>query len=611
MERLGFLYDTTRCVGCKACQIACKEQNKLGTGEFFRRVETLTEGGKLVHFSAACNHCENPACVAVCPTGAMYIAEDGTVQHNDEKCVGCGRCVHHCPYGAPSLNKATGYAQKCGACAQRRREGLAPACVAACPTRALAFGPLSEADEDMVSSDGLSFLPPASVTGPSLRLRRKKGGTKAAHGALPQKEAPVSFRRDTDQRFLILGGGVSAVSAAKAIRARNASASILMVSGEDRIPYCRPMLSKGRLDSFSEDRYPVAGQKWLEKNQIRLLLGRTVESLDPAARTATLDDGTVLPYDKCVYALGSRCFIPPITGRNLPGVFTLRADTDLRAIRRRMLSASHAVVIGGGITGLEVAWEMKRAGLEVTVLDLAPILMGRLLDQRSAEVLRRRAEDAGIPVVTGIQIKALEGNGGGVSLVALEDGRSFPAELVLLSTGFRANIAVAEQAGLSTGRAVQVTETMETSDPNIYACGDCTDRSLSTWMQSVQQGETAGANAAGDHLVFRSEPEPAMVHTADTSLLSIGDMGKDPEGSYRLVYAASESPRGRFYVNPKTAYRQETFYALCFRDGGLAGATLIGDLSEMLFIQESVRRHSGEAEFLESLLRKGIEIHAD
>ena len=303
MERLGFLYDTTRCVGCKACQIACKEQNKLGTGEFFRRVETLTEEGKLVHFSAACNHCENPACVTVCPTGAMYIAEDGTVQHNDEKCVGCGRCVHHCPYGAPSLNKATGYAQKCGACAQRRREGLAPACVAACPTRALAFGPLGEADEDMVSSDGLSFLPPASFTGPSLRLRRKKGGAKAAYGAPPQKEAPVSFRRDTDQRFLILGGGVSAVSAAKAIRARNASASILMVSGEDRIPYCRPMLSKGRLDSFSEDRYPVAGQEWLEKNQIHLLLGRTVESLDPAARTATLDDGTVLPYDKCVYAL--------------------------------------------------------------------------------------------------------------------------------------------------------------------------------------------------------------------------------------------------------------------------------------------------------------------
>lgn len=613
MERIGFLYDTTRCVGCKACQIACKEQNKLGVGEFFRRVETLTEEGVLTHFSAACNHCENPACVEVCPTGAMYIAEDGTVQHDDEKCVGCGRCVHHCPYGAPSLNKTTGYAQKCDACAQRRKEGLSPACVAACPTRALAFGPLSQADNDMVSGDGLSFLPPASLTSPSLRLRRKSGGAGSDSPAAPEprKETAPVFRRDTNQKFLILGGGVAAVSAAKAIRARNAAASILMISGENRIPYCRPMLSKGLLDSFSEDRYPVVSQEWLEEHQISLLLGRTVEELNPAAKTAVLDDGTVLSYDKCVYALGSRCFIPPIAGRNLPGVFTLRSDTDLRAIRRRMLSASHGVVVGGGITGLEIAWEMKKTGLQVTVLDLAPVLMGRLLDRRSAEVLRRRIEEAGIPVVTGIQIKALEGNGGGVSSVTLEDGRSFPAELVLLSTGFRANIAVAEQAGLNVGRAVQVTEAMETSDPDIYACGDCTDRSLSTWMQSVRQGEVAGANAAGDHLVFQAEPEPAMVHTADTSLLSVGDMGKDPERSYHLVCASMSSPKGRFYVNPRTIYRQETFYSLCFRDGRLAGATLIGDLSEMLFIQEAVRQHSEESEFLENLLRKGIEIHAD
>lgn len=613
MERLGFLYDTTRCVGCKACQIACKEQNKLGVGDFFRRVETLTAGDGLVHFSAACNHCQNPACVAACPTGAMYIAEDGTIQHDDEKCVGCGRCVHNCPYGAPSLNKVTGYAQKCGACAKRRKEGLPPACVAACPTRALAFGPLSGADEGMTPSDGLPFLPPTAQTEPSLLLRRKGGGSKPGQPAVfkTQSEAAAAFRRDTDQRFVILGGGAAAVSAAKAIRARNTTASIQIISAEDRLPYCRPMLSKGLLNSFSEDRYPVVSAAWLEENRVQLTLGQTVEGLDPAAGTVTLGDGTVLPYDKCVYALGSRCFIPPIPGKNTPGVFTLRSDTDLRAMRRRMLFAARAVVVGGGITGLEFAWEMKKAGLQVTVLDLAPVLMGRLLDDRSAGILRKRIEDAGVEVVTGVNIKALESGSGGVSAVALEDGRSFPAELVLLSTGFRANIALAKEAGLAVDRAVTVTASMETSDPDIYACGDCADLSLSTWMQSVQQGEIAGANAAGDHLTFQAQPEPAMVHTADTSLLSIGDMGKGPDGDYRLVYGFGRGPQGRFFVNPKTPYRQDTFYAFCFQHGKLVGATLIGDLGDMLPVQEAVQNRREEKVFLQNMLRKGIEVHAD
>lgn len=620
MERLGFLYDTTRCVGCKACQVACKERNKLGTGDFFRRVDTLfdTNSEKKVHFSGTCNHCENPACVAVCPTGAMYVAADGTVQHDDERCVGWGRCVHHCPYGAPSLNKVTGYAQKCDSCAALRQAGQDPVCVAACPTRALRFGPLKElqSENSVTPSDALSFLPPVSLTSPSFLLHCKAGtlsagadsaGRSASDAHLDDEKS--AFRCDTNQRFLILGGGVAAVSAAKAIRTRNATAAIHMVSCEDRPPYCRPMLSKGLLGSFSEDRYPVVSVQWLAENKVQLTLGRMVTTLDSVAHTVTLDDGAVIPFDKCIYALGAKCFIPPISGHEKDGVFTLRFDTDLRAIRRQMLTASHAVVIGGGITGLEIAWELKKSGLHVTVLDLAPVLMGRLLDQRSSQQLRLCIEEAGVDVVTGVQIKALEG-GSAVDSVVLEDGRVFPAELVILSTGFRANTEIALQAGLEAGRSVAVTPAMETNCPDIYACGDCTDRSMSTWMQSVQQGEIAGSNAAGDSLVFHAEPEPAMVHTAGTSLLSIGDMGKQPDKNYHLIYATAQEREGRFTINPKTPQRQHTFYALCFLEGHMVGATLIGNLSSMLLIQDAVRNQWSEEEFFKTAARKGIVIHA-
>ena len=619
MKRLGFLYDTTRCVGCKACQVACKEKNKLGTGDFFRRVETRLEAnrGQSMHFSGACNHCEHPACTAVCPTGAMYVAEDGTVQHDDERCVGCGRCVHHCPYGAPSLNKVTGYAQKCDACASLRRAGHDPVCVAACPTRALQFGPLESFQQEthVTASDVLSFLPTVSLTSPSLLLRCKTGSLSAhadstgcsAPGVFPKQEKP-DFHRDTSRRFLILGGGVAAISAARAIRLRDKTAAICMVSEEDRLPYCRPMLSKGLLNSFSEDRYPVVSEAWLQENHVEVLLGRTITELSASARTAKLDDGRILPFDKCIYALGSRCFVPPIPGHEKAGVFTLRHDIDLRAIRRQMLSARHAVVIGGGITGLEIAWELKKAGLHVTVLDMAPVLMGRLLDEKSSDYLRLCVEQAGVNVVTAVQIRALQGNDT-VEAVALEDGRVFPAELVILSTGFRANTELARQAGLEVDRAVSVTPAMETSCPDIYACGDCTDRSMATWVQSVRQGETAGANAAGASVAFYAEPEPAMVHTAGTSLLSIGDMGKQPGKDYRLVYASTRESEERFMVNPKTPQRQRTFWALCFSEGHIVGATLIGNLDSMLLVQDAVRQRWDEPCFFETAAGKGIELH--
>ena len=165
MGRLGFTFDLDKCIGCKACQMACKDRGHLELGRFFRRVEVVEAGGRLRHYSAACNHCEHPACVAACPTGAMYVAEDGTVQHDDGKCIGCGSCVWSCPYGAVSLS--TGLASKCDACRDLLEKGEKPACVAACPTRCLDFGPLER------RQGRAEFLPDPGLTDPSLCL---KGG---------------------------------------------------------------------------------------------------------------------------------------------------------------------------------------------------------------------------------------------------------------------------------------------------------------------------------------------------------------------------------------------------------------------------------------------------
>ena len=611
MNRLGFLYDASRCVGCHACQIACKEHHKLGAGDFFRRAATreVEAGGRArrMHFSGACNHCADPACTAVCPTGAMYVDADGTVQHDDRLCIGCGRCVHHCPYGAPSLNKVTGYAQKCDACRDRRAQGLEPVCVAACPTRALRFGELGE---EGCSSDALPFLPESARTQPSLRILGVEGPPAPSPVPLPAGETSAGFRRDTDETFVVLGGGAAAISAVKSIRARNATAAIHLVSREERLPYCRPMLSKGLLGSFLIDRYPIVTAAWLEENRITCHWGSAARELDGAGRRVLLENGEALSYDKCVYALGADCFVPPIPGRERDGVFTLRTAADLEGIRRRTLFTQNAVVIGGGITGLEIAWELKRLGLTVTVLEMADLLMGRLLDADSSRLLREQLERAGVGVETGVRIGELSGEDS-VSRVLLEDGRSFPAELVILSTGVRPSVALAQRAGLATDRAVCVNERMETSLAGVYACGDCCDRSTATWVQSVRQGEIAGANAAGEALDYRGIPEPAMVHTAGTSLLCAGDMGKQPGVAYQLLYGVGAGDPSRYEINPKQGSRQGVHLACCFRDDRLAGATLLGSLSCMRTVQEAVERHWTRTEFVRAMEERGITFHEE
>lgn len=167
MKRLGFVYDIDKCVGCKACQVACKDKNNLEVGTFFRRVDTIKHNNKYIQYSGSCNHCENPGCVNNCPTGAMHISADKTVQHTAGKCIGCGMCVWSCPYGAVKLSEQKGIANKCNSCIDLRSKGEKPACVKACITHCLDFDYI-----DNGCVEDIDYLPSSSLTNPSLVIKR-------------------------------------------------------------------------------------------------------------------------------------------------------------------------------------------------------------------------------------------------------------------------------------------------------------------------------------------------------------------------------------------------------------------------------------------------------
>ena len=178
MTRKGFYFDSTRCVGCKTCQVACKLKNALPLGITYRSVANYEVGeypsSKYYHVSRTCNHCLDAACVANCPTGAMYRdEEDGTVQHDDEKCIGCQYCVKACPYGVPQHIESIQKTHKCDGCIELRANGEQPACVAACPMRALEFGPIDELRAAHPDAVNAVAILPEPKTEPSVAIVAK------------------------------------------------------------------------------------------------------------------------------------------------------------------------------------------------------------------------------------------------------------------------------------------------------------------------------------------------------------------------------------------------------------------------------------------------------
>ena len=226
------------------------------------------------------------------------------------------------------------------------------------------------------------------------------------------------------KRYLVLGAGIAGLSAAREIRNQDPEAAVTLIGAEPDSPYLRPLLSKTDFRRLQRQKILVAEDGWYEENRISLLKGCTVAAIDPKARLVTLSDGRELPYDKCIYALGADCFVPPIPGRAKEGVLTLRGTRDFHNLRRRALTAKEAVLIGGGVIGIEMAWELLRLGIRCTILEAMPRLMARQLDAESAAVLQERIAAAGCACHTGVQIREITGESQ-VSGVLLADGRRF------------------------------------------------------------------------------------------------------------------------------------------------------------------------------------------
>lgn len=372
---------------------------------------------------------------------------------------------------------------------------------------------------------------------------------------VPVDEELVAFRNDTDNRYVILGGGVAAVSAAEAIRRRDKTGSIRMISAEPYLPINRPMLTKDlKAVAADPEGLRVHDAQWYQELDVMMSLGCTVTGIDPQTKTVITQNGEVTGYDKLIYAMGAECFVPPFAGHNKSGVITVRHLADVLRLGELTKCAKNAVVIGGGVLGLEAASEIMRTGVKVTILEATPQIVGRQVDAGSAAVLKTIIRSMGAECYEGVTIAEIEGEDK-VTAVRLMDGSVFPADFVVVSCGNRANVQVAKDAGINVERAIVVDSRMRTSIEDIYACGDCAQLegiNYQLWQEASNQGKAAGANAAGDCITYANQMMGLSLEGFGTELFAIGDPGKGSNTPYHTVH-----------VRDDVANRQETYWFCC------------------------------------------------
>ncbi|MDR2088809.1 MAG: FAD-dependent oxidoreductase [Clostridiales Family XIII bacterium] len=404
-------------------------------------------------------------------------------------------------------------------------------------------------------------------------------------------EAPsldTDFVSEKKERFVIIGNGAAGTSACEEIRRRNKVCSIEMISRENIIGYNRPMLTKGILSEPDGINFFIKPYAWYSENDIRVTLNTAVTEIDVNKKELRLENGEIRGYDKLIIATGAEAFRPPIQGAELAGVFAVRHIADVVGLRGFMKGVRGAAVIGGGVLGLEAAWELKKSGLPVTVVEGGAGLMQRQLDAPARAMLQEVAEKAGVKVSIGTGVAEILSAGGRAAGVKLADGTVIDADLVLLSTGNKQNAKIAADAGIKADRSIEVNERMETSAADVYACGDCAAYAgvnYGIWMQAIEMGKTAGINAVGDEAVYAPVIPANAFNGFGLSLFSVGDNGGDASKRYK-TFEIRDAAKG-FYEK------------LYFVNNRFTGGILMGDVSKSARLLAAYENE----ESLESLMK--------
>ena len=375
------------------------------------------------------------------------------------------------------------------------------------------------------------------------------------------------------ERLVVIGNGMAGVAAVEHLLSKRQDMDITIFGSEPYTNYNRVLLSSVLSGEVDQSEIILNPQKWYEKNGIELHLGASVKKINKKEKFAITTEGDIYPFDKLLIATGSSAFIPPIKGiqnrGNLnQGVFTFRNLDDAKSMISWAQRCRKAIVIGGGLLGLEAARGLIRQGVEVTVVHLMDRLMDMQLDAAAAQILKKEITKLGIQVLLKHSAKEIIVDGH-VKGLRFTNGDAHEADMIVIAAGIRPNIQLAKEAGLAVNSGIVVDDYLQTSSKNIYAVGECAEHMGKVYgivAPLMEQAKIAANAISGDYtLCYKGSVVSTKLKVAGIPLASIGNIHEDGAGCEAIVYS---DPGASLY---KKAVIQ---------GGRVVGAILLGDLGE-------------------------------
>ncbi len=395
------------------------------------------------------------------------------------------------------------------------------------------------------------------------------------------------------KRYLIIGNGVAGARAAVKIREADSKGEIRIFTEEAYPFYYRVRFPEYVAGEVTIQNLTIHTREWYQSKEIAIHLEEGITGVNAQKKEISSQKGKNYPYDHLLIATGGYAFVPPIKGKEKKGVFTLRTMKDAISMKEFSDGVKQAILVGGGLVGLETGGALLRRGIKVAVIEYNPRILPRQMDPEGAKILQGKMESMGFSFFLNGESEEILGKET-VERLRLKDGRTVEGQMVIISAGVRPNIKLAQAMGLETKNGILVNDRLETKMEGTFAAGDVAEhrgRVYGIWPAAQRQGEIAGINMSGGNAFYEGTVVSNTLKVAGIELTSAGDI--DTEGKLECVV--------------KSDLEECVYCKVAFKENKVVGCILLGEVKGKSEVLNAVRENIDIKEIKDSFLKDGFD----